>query len=242
MIWLWRIFSRVCLSALLALELPGATVSGSVQLPDSHDPEVRANDYSGVVVWLAPVSGAKPPLPARHARMVQTNKTFTPHILAIPVGSTVDFPNLDPIFHNAFSTYSGQIFDVGLYPPGTTRAVAFSRPGIVRVFCNIHATMSAVIAVLDTPWFAVTKRDGAFAISDLPPGTYTLYVFHERATQATLDALKQTVVVASNLAGLRVGPIAVSEGGYLAIPHKNKYGHAYSPAPDAQGVYPGVRH
>ena len=100
--------------------------------------------------------------------MVQKDKTFTPHILAVPVGATVDFPNFDPIFHNAFSNYDGQVFDVGLYPPGTSRSVRFSRPGVVRVFCNIHASMSAVIAVLATPYFDTSKRDGKFEIRDVP--------------------------------------------------------------------------
>src|SRR5271165_5100832 len=231
MIWLWRI----CFSTFLVLRLAGATISGSVQLRDSRDPSVRAMDYSGVVIWLMPASGPKPDIAGIHARMVQKNKTFTPHVLAIPVGSTVDFPNFDPIFHNAFSSYNGQIFDVGLYPPGTNRAVQFSRPGIVRVFCNIHATMSAVIAVLESPWFAVTGRDGEFIIHDVPAGTYTLRVFHERATQTTLDALNQTVAIGSD--NVRISPISVSESGYLAIPHKNKYGKDYSPAPDARGAY-----
>ena len=71
--------------------------------------------------------------------MVQKDKTFTPHVLAIPVGATVEFPNFDPIFHNAFSNYDGKTFDLGLYAPGTSKSVVFSRPGIVRVFCNIHA-------------------------------------------------------------------------------------------------------
>ena len=230
---------RICFSALSLLQLQAATVSGSVRLRDSRDPGVRAMDYSGLVVWLVPASGARPELPRNHARMVQKNKTFTPHVLAIPMGTTVDFPNFDPIFHNAFSSYNGQIFDVGLYPPGTNRSVQFARPGIVRVFCNIHANMSAVIAVLESPWFAVSRRDGAYTIADVPTGAYTLHVFHERATQATLDALKQNVNVLPD--GLHVAPLSVSESGYLAIPHKNKYGHEYSPAPDSLGVYPAVR-
>src|SRR5271170_4306189 len=238
MTWLWRI-SFSAFSAFFVLGLHGAAVSGTVELRDSRDPGVRAKDYSGVVVWLMPVSGVPPDMPAHHARMVQKNKTFTPHVLAIPMGSTVDFPNHDPIFHNAFSSYNGQIFDVGLYPPGTNRAVQFSRPGIVRVFCNIHATMSAVIAVLESPWFAVTGRDGEFTIHDVPAGNYTLRVFHERATQTTLDALRQTINAGSD--NLRLSPISVSESGYLAIPHKNKYGNDYPPAPDARGAYPAVR-
>src|SRR5947209_1192263 len=148
MIWLWRI----CFSAAFASLLNGAAVSGSVALRDSRNPKVtRKQDYSGVVVWLEPLSNTVPvSLAPRHAKMVQKNKSFTPHVLAIPVGTVVDFPNFDPIFHNAFSNYNGQVFDVGLYPPGSSRSVRFARPGIVRVFCNIHAGMSAVIVVLNT--------------------------------------------------------------------------------------------
>ena len=80
------------------------------------------------------------------------------------MGSTVDFPNLDPIFHNAFSNFSGQPFDIGLYAPGTSKSETFKHPGIVRVFCNIHPTMSAIIAVLTTPWYAATDATGKFTI------------------------------------------------------------------------------
>ena len=121
--------------------------------------------------------------------MIQKDKMFTPHVLAVPVGGSVSFPNLDPIFHNAFSNFNGQIFDVGLYKPGSSRTVAFKRAGIVRVFCNIHPQMSAVIVVLDTPYFAVSNKAGAFEIADVPPGEYQLHVFHERAAEETLDSL-----------------------------------------------------
>jgi plastocyanin len=235
MIWLWRI----CFSAAFAGLLSGAAVSGSVGLRDSRNPNVaRKQDYSGVVIWLEPVSNTVPVrLAPHHARMVQKNKTFAPHVLAIPVGTVVDFPNFDPIFHNAFSNYNGQIFDVGLYPPGTSRAVRFSRPGIVRVFCNIHAGMSAVIAVLNTPWFTVTGSDGKFVIPNVPDGDYSLHVFHERATSATLDSLTERIAVSDS--PLVLHAINISESGYLTIPHKNKYGHDYPPAPE--NSYPAVR-
>src|SRR5437763_17068830 len=116
--------SLIFFSALAAcpIALPGATVSGHVELKDSRDPAVRKKlDYSGVVVSLKSVNGIVPVrLGNGHARMVQQHKTFSPHVLAIPIGTTVDFPNFDPIFHNAFSSYNGQIFDVGLYAPGST--------------------------------------------------------------------------------------------------------------------------
>ena len=217
-----------------------ATVSGHVELLLSHDPNVRKHqDYSGVVVWLEPLGGASAvPVAARHAEMIQKNKTFSPHVLAITVGTTVDFPNYDPIFHNAFSNYDGQIFDIGLYPPGTSRAIAFRREGVVRVFCNIHPAMSAVIVVLRTPYFAVSNKMGSFEISDVPPGSYRLHVFHERATEQTLAALTHTVEVSDSQ--IQLPPISVSESGFLEGPHKNKYGKAYSPLTDS-GVYPGSK-
>jgi plastocyanin len=154
--------TAVCV--LLMTPLNAETVTGKVELRDSRDPAVRnRHDYSSVVISLTPRADAPAPRHPEHATILQKDKTFTPHVLAIPVGSFVDFPNLDPIFHNAFSSYSGQIFDVGLYPPGTSRSVRFTRAGVVRVFCNIHSSMSAMIVVLATPYFAVTGRDGCAA-------------------------------------------------------------------------------
>jgi len=240
-----RLHTCFSLAALLAMPLAlpglGGSVKGRVELRDSKDAAVRKKmDFSGVVVWLDPVNG-KAPLPAAgHARMIQKDKAFTPHILAIEVGATVDFPNFDPIFHNAFSNYDGKVFDVGLYPPGSSRSVVFSRAGIVRVFCNIHATMSAVIAVLETPYFDTTKKDGSFEIPAVPPGEYRLHLFHERATAAALTAAERRVTVTGD-ENAAVPAIAISESGYIATPHMNKYGHDYAPPPDDAGVYPAVR-
>ena len=234
MIWLWRI----CFSGIWLLPVWCASVKGAVVLTDSRDPGVRRNkDFSGVVLWLEPVNGDAPRrVPIHHFRMEQKDKHFKPHVLAIPVGAAVDFPNHDPIFHNVFSNYNGQIFDLSLYRPNTSRDVVFKRPGIVRVFCNIHPTMSAVIAVLDTPWFAVSGVSGDFEIHDVPPGNYALHIFHERATEETLNALVQPVGVES--ATLRVLPaIRISETGFIPAPHKNKWDRDYPPAIDDQPAY-----
>jgi plastocyanin len=212
-----------------------ATVSARVELVSSHDSNVRKRaDYSGVVVWLEPVS-ATPVIPASAGRtqMVQKNKTFTPHVLAITVGTVVDFPNFDPIFHNAFSNYNGQIFDIGLYPPGTTKSLAFRREGVVRVFCNIHPTMSAVIVVLKSPYFATSAKTGGFQIPNVPAGSYRTHVFHERAAAETLDALTRTVEVGGG--PLELPMIQISETGYLELPHKNKFGKDYPPVTDSGG-------
>jgi hypothetical protein len=234
---------RICFSALavvvVALPVAATTLRGSVTLVASRDPMVRKHkDFSGVVVWLEPLKGSvDPPLPSRPAQMIQKNKTFTPHVLAIPVGGSVSFPNLDPIFHNAFSNFNGQIFDVGLYKPGQSRTVAFKRPGIVRVFCNIHPRMSAVIAVLDTPYFAVSDKAGSFTIENVPPGEYQFHLFHERASAEVLDSLVRKVTVEP--AALQLPPLEISESGFLPLEHKNKYGKDYPPVIDEQPAYPG---
>ena len=233
MIWVLVIF----FSALPAWPV---TVFGRVELRDSRDPAVRKRlDYSGVVISLKGTQDSAPLQPGERVVMRQKDKTFSPHVLAIPIGASVEFPNSDPIFHNAFSSYNGQIFDVGLYPPGSTRSVRFTREGVVRVFCNIHSSMSAVIVVLGTPYFAVTGRDGSFGIENIPPGEYQLSVFHERATEAALKGLERRVTVETS--PMTLMPLTISEARFLPIPHKNKYGRPYPSEPDENSVYPAVR-
>jgi len=230
----------VFLTVLFALSLQAASVSGEIELTNSRDASVRKHrDYSGVVLWLEPVDRAAPATGAgRHAEMLQKDKHFNPHVLAIPVGATVDFPNADPIFHNAFSNFSGQPFDVGLYPPGTSRNVTFKHPGIVRVFCNIHSTMSAIIAVLPTPWYAVTPATGKFSIPNVPPGDYQLRMFHERALPDNLKFLERRITVPES--GLALPLVSISETGYISLQHLNKFGKDYPPPPATGGTYPGA--
>ena len=214
-----------------------ATVSGSVRLIDSTTATRRArNDYSGVVIWLVASSGASPPaIQPKTVQMAQRKKHFDPPVLTIPVGSTVAFPNFDSIFHNAFSNYSGKIFDVGLYPPANVPKVVFGRPGIVRVFCNIHPTMSAVIVVADTPYMAVTGVDGSFRIDGVTPGEYRLHIFDEQATEQTIAALERNLTVGND--PVTLGPIEISESGYIQIPHKNKYGGDYPAVIEDRPIY-----
>ena len=115
---------------------------------------------AGVVVWLTPLAPAiadpvSTPKPG-HYRLVQKDKTFTPHLLVIPTGSSVDFPNLDPFFHNVFSLFNGKRFDLGLYESGSSRTVHFDHDGVSYIFCNIHPEMSAVIITLSTPYYGVS--------------------------------------------------------------------------------------
>lgn len=226
--------SRLLILSSLASVLLAGSFTGRIELRDSKEKAVQSGrDYSGVVLWLEPVGAKAPGQPGR-ATMQQKDKKFIPHVLPVRTGTVIDFPNLDPIFHNAFSNYSGQVFDIGLYKPGGTRAVTFGRSGVVRVFCNIHPAMSAVIVVVDTPWFTTTARDGSFRIADVPPGEYRLSVFHERATQEQLERLQRTVTIAA--ADNSAGTIAISETGYLPAPHLNKHGKQYPAGSDTYKV------
>jgi hypothetical protein len=133
-----------------------------------------------VVVYLKDVAyrGA---LPIYHERIVQEHEAFVPRVLAITRGSTVDFPNDDPIFHNVFSLSSASTFNLGRYPKGQSRAREFTKPGLVKIFCQIHSHMSASILVLAHPYFAVPDGpDGSFTLPDVPAGTYTIVGWHER--------------------------------------------------------------
>ena len=115
----------------------------------------------------------------------------------------------------------------------------FARPGVVRVFCNIHASMSALIVVVASPYFATTKQDGTFDIADVPPGQYNLTMFHERASEAALADLSRKITIGPD--GAILPNIVISEAGFLSIPHKNKYGHDYPPNSNDLAAYPGSK-
>jgi plastocyanin len=144
----------------------------------AHDPSAPP-EIRNVVVYLKDIAfrGA---LPQTKAELHQTHETFVPHVLAITRGSTVDFPNDDPIFHNVFSLSSAATFDLRRYPQGESRSQTFRKAGIVKVYCNIHSHMSATILVMDNPYFTIPALDGGFELDNVPPGQYTLVGWHER--------------------------------------------------------------
>jgi len=221
----------------------GGTLTGHVSVVSSERPAGKA-DHSGAVVWLEPADGLPVPAaspagaPLAPVQVVQRKQTFVPHVQAVQVGTAVDFPNADPTLHNVFSNYYGQVFDLHLYAPKTSRRVVFRRPGMAYIFCNIHEEMSAVVAVLPTPYFAVTGAEGRFEIQ-APAGAYRLQVWFERSLPQKLRLLERRIVLGD--AGASAGEIAVSTDGYVAERHKNKYGQEYSPAPDESFFYPGGR-
>jgi hypothetical protein len=113
--------------------------------------------------------------------MKQVGETFVPHVLPVVKGTTVDFPNQDPIFHNVFSLSGTKSFDLGRYPKGDSRSVTFEQPGIVPVFCHLHSNMSAIVLVLDNPFFSTPDAEGRYRIEGIPPGTYSIVGWHERS-------------------------------------------------------------
>jgi plastocyanin len=148
-----------------------------------------ARDLTGIrraVVYLesAPAAALDAREPAR-ARMDQRNETFVPHMLAVDAGTVVDFPNNDSTYHNVFSLSKTKRFDLGRYARGRSKAVRFDRPGVVRVFCDIHSHMSAFVLVFSHPFYATTDDEGRYRIDDIPPGTYTVAAWYEGASRDT---------------------------------------------------------
>ncbi len=142
-------------------------------------PEIRS-----VVLYLKGVSHQGPLQPMR-TQIRQEHESFSPRVVAITRGSTVDFPNLDPYFHNVFSLSGAATFDLGRYPDGQSRSRQFTKAGLVKVYCHIHSQMSATIVVLDHPYFALADQEGRFTIPNVPPGDYTLVGWHERVGEQT---------------------------------------------------------
>jgi len=137
------------------------------------------NEFDRMVVMLE--GGHQPPKPPVTALLNQRAAHFDPDFIVVPVGSTVQFPNSDPIFHNVFSLSRTQPFDLGYYPRGESRTVKFNQAGIVQVYCHIHANMYAAIVVTDSPWFAKPSADGSFSFSNVPSGHYRLIAWHKIA-------------------------------------------------------------
>jgi plastocyanin len=142
-------------------------------------PAVAGPETRNVVVHLVGQKSIGDPAPVR-ARIAQRGEQFVPSVVAIPVGSTVDFPNEDPFFHNVFSLSKVATFDLGRYPSGEIRSRQFVRPGIVKVFCHLHSQMNALIVVLDHPWFTTPAETGLFTLPDIPAGDHTVAAWHER--------------------------------------------------------------
>jgi plastocyanin len=196
----------------------GATLVGKVSMLDRGDQP--AEDLAQAVVWVD--SGSSTISRPARADMATQDKQFVPRVVVIAVGSTVTFPNHDGFKHNVFSLSEARPFDLGLYGRGEGKSVEFPQAGVVRIYCNVHSSMSGFVIVADSPWFAQAAGDGTFFIKDVPPGNYRLHAWHERAKEiVTIDV----TVPPQGVTGLA---IELDASGYKYKAHLNKYGQPYT--------------
>ena len=210
-----RVAVLVPLLALPAVAGAG-TVTGKVEMIDKGGR--KATDLSDVVVY---VDGARVKARPATATMVMKGKAFNPHVVVVPVGGTVQFPNEDPIFHNAFSVSGENRFDMELYKRPKVGSFTFQHPGIVKVYCNIHPQMSAVVLVRDNPLFTKAAVDGSFTIENVPAGKYVVKAWHERGGEKGAE-------VSVTDTGTTQARFALDGSTYKSVPHKNKFGKNYS--------------
>lgn len=196
------------------------TVRGTVNVLHGK----REFSNGDVVVSLTATAPQEPLAPGPMTRLLQKDKRFTPHVVAVTVGTAIEFPNRDPFFHDVFSLYHGKPFDLGLYESGSARSVRFTRPGVSYIFCNIHPDMSAVVVALPTPYFAVSARDGSFHMDQVPPGRYKLEVWYELGSPDELASLTREVEITS---AQDVLPTITLHASDSHSDHLNKYGEPY---------------
>jgi len=181
------------------------------------------------VLWLKPLTpglAIAATAPKTGYTLLQKDKMFMPHLLVVPTGSVVQFPNADPFFHNVFSLFNGQRFDLGLYEAGKAKTVTFSREGVSYIFCNIHSDMSAVVISLSTPFYSVADAHGMFHLDGVLAGEYEMHVWVEGEQQSSLDRLTRRVSIMA--ADQDLGTITVQLAA-AAQHHANKFGQPYDP-------------
>jgi plastocyanin len=224
---------RPTLPSAAALVLACALLGGSAEAGDVRvtvsvmTPEKRTVPGAGAVVWVVDPSAAKQAAPSAKPRIASKSKRFDPHVAVVPVGGTVQFPNLDGIYHNVFSLSEKARFDLGLYRNGASRTMTFETAGLVKIYCNIHPQMAAVLVVIDGGVWAQAGADGTAVLANVPAGKTTVRAWDEKGGEftAVVDVPETGTV-----------PLAVSLDGSLwrDTGHKNKYGKEYPP-PDDDG-------
>ena len=224
----WRALVLLPAFGLIRAQEPVTEVHVRVQLPQS----MAAKEHSpAVVVWLDPIdkSASSRPVVPGHFTLLQKNRMFSPHLLVVPVGSVVAFPNADPFFHNVFSFFNGKRFDLGLYEAGASKEITFSREGVSYIFCNIHPEMSAVILTLGTPFYGVADASAHVAMRSVPPGEYQLHIWVEGVMQPALDRMTRRVQISPDAAN----SLTVDATNVPRQPpqHLNKFGQPYDRRP-----------
>lgn len=177
-----KIIFSICL-ACLPFIANAASYSGTVSINEKGKKGL-ASEYSDTIVYFVPDSpletGGQTPL--QDKEMVMEKKAFSPRVLPIQKGTTVSFPNFDPILHNAFSTSAKNKFDLGLYSGGDEKRQLFDKSGLVRIYCNVHHNMVAYVLVFDNPFYTKINTDGSFVLNNLPDNySGSVFVWHPRS-------------------------------------------------------------
>ena len=235
---MYMYWKHITFVSILGLSLGGAsTLQGQTVLEVTAqirtaparpgNPSQREGNSPPAAAWLSPLSPVKvAPLSATgNYTLLQKNKQFSPHVLVVPVGAAVHFPNADPFFHNVFSLFDGRRFDLGLYEAGTSKEVTFGREGISYIFCNIHPEMSAVVIAVSTPYYSVAGPRGQVRIEEVPSGEYMLHIWVQGQDQTTLDRFQRRVHISPDHTDL--GEIALPPSPSPPQQHKNKFGKTY---------------
>lgn len=195
---------------------PGVRVSGRITILEKRNKP--SPDLGAAVIYL---EGTGPAATVAAIDITINDKVYRPRVVVIPVGTTVRFPNTDPFDHNVFSVTEPNQFDLGLYGRGEAKTHTFTRPGLVRVYCNVHPKMVAYVVVMPNRYYAQPGVDGSFTIENVVPGHYRLHVWHERISA---EIVKDVIVTATGAGDLRV---ALDARGYKWKAHKNKDGQEY---------------
>jgi plastocyanin len=182
-----RLQGRVVISVPVSAPPPSAAY-GSRRVSATT---TAGSELANVIVFVKDAPRPPAVTPVR-ASIVQQNETFVPRVVAITTGSTVEFPNGDPFFHDVFSLSRSGSFDLGSYPKGKSKSETFKHPGLIKVYCHLHSHMTASIMVFDHPYFTIPALDGGFAIDDLPAGTYAVSAWHERIGESTQQVTIET--------------------------------------------------
>lgn len=210
-----RWLGAVLVSVFAAAPAAAGTLQGRVAVVEKDGRP--AQDLGEAVVW---VEGPKARVRASSATVNMKSKAFVPRVSVVAVGGSVEFPNLDSIFHNVFSVSGENRFDLQLYKKPKSASKLFEHPGIVRIYCNIHPQMSGFVLVRDNPFWTRVGPDGGFSIAEVPAGTWVLKAWHERAGESA-----QTVQVQET--GTATASFTLDASKFKRAPHKNKFGKDY---------------
>ena len=218
----------VVMASMAAHAQSAATVDVRMHLAIPHQAHQVAPP---AVLWLKSFEQTSSPPMVTQGRytLLQKNRMFTPHLLVVPVGSIVTFPNADPFFHNVFSLFDGKRFDLGLYEAGSAKEVTFSREGVSYIFCNIHPEMSAVVLALSTSFYSIADANGAFRLRNIPAGDYELHVWIEGVPEPVLEKATRRVHLAPDTGDL--GAVDLPGIGQRPQSHTNKFGQTYDKEP-----------